>query len=179
MRGTTSRQGWSLGLAAACLLLSTAAIAQEGDEHAAHHPGAQGGAMADAGVMGAAPSPAAAGMSGMMDEMMEGEGEHGARRTPFVSQLLAAPSLSAEGRNRLMGEAQARVERGLAMAAEASAAARSEDPAARASAARRLREASDLFASGSAALAALDRGASPQPAARPRSRRRSPGFGIR
>jgi hypothetical protein len=70
MRGTTSRQGWSLGLAAACLLLSTAAIAQEGDEHAAHHPGAQGGAMADAGVMGAAPSPAAAGMSGMMDEMM-------------------------------------------------------------------------------------------------------------
>ncbi|PIB96205.1 MULTISPECIES: 2Fe-2S iron-sulfur cluster-binding protein [unclassified Caulobacter] len=165
MRGTTSRQGWSLGLAAACLLLSTAAIAQEGDEHAAHHPGAQGGAMADAGVMGAAPSPAAAGMSGMMDEMMEGEGEHGARRTPFVSQLLAAPSLSAEGRNRLMGEAQARVERGLAMAAEASAAARSEDPAARASAARRLREASDLFASGSAALAALDRGASPQPAA--------------
>lgn len=102
------------------------------------------------------------GTKSMMDEMMGGGGEHGSQSTPFISQLLAAPTLSAEARSKLRQQANERIERGLAIISEASVAGRSNEVVLRSDAARRLREGSDLFQSGSAALAALDGAQSPQ-----------------
>lgn len=144
------------------VLISPAAFAQEGDEHAAHHEGAGVAPMAADGAMGATSPAPPSGMKSMMDDMMGGEGEHGAKTTPFMSQLLAAPKLSDDVRRKLRQQANERIDRGLALIRDASEPGRSNDTVARAEAARRLKEGSDLFQSGTAALAALDDIQSPQ-----------------
>ncbi|MCW1431917.1 2Fe-2S iron-sulfur cluster-binding protein [Novosphingobium sp. JCM 18896] len=144
-----------LGLCAALALgLSTIASAQEGEDHAAHHGGA---AVPMVGGDSMAPPAAASGsgMDAMMGEMMGEAGEHGRRTGPFMSQLLV-PALGADDRSRIARQARERVEQGLALIGEASAAARSADPGTRAKAAWRMREGADLFRSGSAALEAVD-----------------------
>jgi len=101
-------------------------------------------------------------MKSMMDDMMGGAGEHGTNTSPFMSQLLAAPTLSADERNRLRHQAKERIDRGLALIRDASESVRSNDAVARTAAARRQKEGSDLLQSGAAALTALDGTHSPQ-----------------
>jgi len=159
MRGRIGHGRPGLGLLLAGTLF-TSAFAQEGDEHAAHHGGAD--VTSPPGAMAAMSSAGTGAMGSSMDGMMGGEGEHGSPSTPFVSQLLAGPTLTPEGRYRLMSQAHARVERGLAMISEAAASARTADPLAQAKAARQLREGDELYQSGAAALAALGGGGTPQ-----------------
>lgn len=164
MRNRISPRRWSLGLAVA-LGLAGSAGAQEGEGHAAHH----GGGM-DAAAMptdGAVPKSSAAGSTGMaqmmnpmMDRMINGEGEnehgHESRRTGFFSQMLAFPALDDTARQRVAAQASERVNTGLAMINAASAdGARATTVSARLDAARRMREGTDLFRSGTAAQGAI------------------------
>lgn len=161
MRTGVRLSGGALCLLAGCAL-STAVIAQDGEDHAAHHGGGST-PMAGGAAMSAPPAEAPSGMGSMMGEMMGGEGEHGARRSPFLARLLADPALDAEERNRLATEARARIERGQAIIGAASiAATNAADSEARFEAARHMREGADLVASGTAALGALDGSGSPQ-----------------
>lgn len=134
-----------------CLAWVAATQASAQDEHAAHHPAS-------------ATAPAAKGAMGdMMQGMMggEGEGEHGSRTArPYFSQLLAPTT--PEDHNRLMSQAFLRMEQGRAMVAQVAATDQTAtDTETRRNAARRMREGSDLYVSGAAALAALD-GSAPQ-----------------
>jgi ferredoxin-NADP reductase len=143
--------------------LCTAANAQEGGEHSAHHGGAAGAApMAGEDAMGSPGAAGSSGMGSMMGGMMDGEGEHGGgSRRPFFSQLLTVPTLDAEARRKLAAQADTRIEAGLATITEATAAGtHAATAAARLDAARRLREGVDQFSSGAAAQAALN-GAQP------------------
>ncbi|EZP67905.1 2Fe-2S iron-sulfur cluster-binding protein [Sphingomonas sp. S-NIH.Pt1_0416] len=149
----------SLGCAIA-LSLSASAGAQEGEDHAAHH----GAGMPAGGGMSAPAEPGSSDMAKMMNPMMdrmingEGENEHGheSRRTGFISQLLAFPALDEAARQRVAAQAGERVSTGLAMINAASAdGARATTVSARLDAARRLREGTDLFRSGTAAQGAI------------------------
>lgn len=160
--------------------LAPAAQAQEGDEHAAHHGGTPNAAMAPGNSMGGTASTvgsasavgggSASGMgsmaSNMMNEEGEGEGEHehgSSKRSPFVSQLLAFPTLDGKARQRLGALADDRVHRGLEMIGDASAeGSHAATPAGRLEAARRLAEGRALLQSGAAAQLALAGGAVPR-----------------
>lgn len=154
----------SLGCAIA-LSLSVSAGAQEGEDHAAHHGAGMGAAaMPAGGGMSAPAEPGSSDMAKMMNPMMdrmingEGENEHGheSRRTGFISQLLALPALDEAARQRVAAQAGDRVSTGLAMINAASAdGARATTVSARLDAARRMREGTDLFRSGTAAQGAI------------------------
>lgn len=155
MRARIRLPGGALCLLAACAFF-TAAVAQEGEDHAAHHGG---GASTRAGgdALAAPPADGVSGMGSMMCEMVGGDGDRRARRSPFLSRLLAASALGANERDRLATEAHARIERGQAVIGAASiAATNAADSEARFEAARHMREGADLVTSGSAALGALD-----------------------
>ncbi|PJG45264.1 flavodoxin [Sphingobium sp. LB126] len=160
----TSLRLSGLGLLLAFSLPSASVHAQEGEDHSAHHGDTSGGAgMAD-GAMSAKPEVGTSDMASMMNSMMErmingeGENEHGhdSRRTAFFSQLLAFPALDEAARQRVAAQAGERVSMGLAMINAASAdGARATTVSARLDAARRLREGTDLFRSGTAAQGAI------------------------
>jgi ferredoxin-NADP reductase len=154
--------------------LPPAANAQEGDEHAAHHSGTPSAAMALGNSMGGSASTeggaSASGMGSMasnvMDEEGEGEGEHehhSSKGSPFISQLLAFPSLDGKARQKLGVLADDRVHRGLEMIGDASAeGSHAATPAGRLEAARRLNEGRALLQSGAAAQSALAGNGAPQ-----------------
>ncbi|MFW2828499.1 2Fe-2S iron-sulfur cluster-binding protein [Sphingomonas sp. ID0503] len=160
----TSLRLSGLGLLLAFSLPSASVHAQEGEDHSAHHGDTSGGAgMAD-GAMSAKPEVGTSDMASMMNSMMErmingeGENEHGhdSRRTAFFSQLLAFPALDEAARQRVAAQAGERVSTGLSMVNAASAdGARATTVSARLDAARRMREGTDLFRSGTAAQGAI------------------------
>ena len=157
MRNRISVRRWSLSLALA-LSLSASAQAQEGEDHAAHHGGG-GASMAADGAMSAPSTPGSSDMPNMMKPSSDCsggcEGEH-SRRAAFFSQLLAFPALDDAARQRVAAQASDRVNSGLAMINAASAeGARATTISARLDAARRMREGTDLFRSGSAAQGAI------------------------
>jgi len=78
-------------------------------------------------------------------------------RSFLFSRLLGLPSLSPKARQALALEADARAYRGMVLAAEGSAEAmQAESLDERAAIARKLREGSDLYASGAAGKSALE-----------------------
>lgn len=157
MRNRISLRRWSLWLVFA-LSLSASAQAQEGEDHAAHHGGGMGAASMPAD--GAMPAPSVPGSSNMAKMMNPGTGccggEGNSRRSAFFSQLLAFPALDEAARQRVAAQASDRVSTGLAMINAASAeGARATTISVRLDAARRMREGTDLFRTGSAAQGAI------------------------
>lgn len=164
------------GLFLITLLMTASPVlaAQEAGEHAAHHGGPS--AAATPGTMKASPVPAAAmpasdaaqdpGMAGMMGNMdkMAGCCGPGQYNGPFFSRLLALPNLTPKARRDLERDADARAHRGLILAGNGvSEGKHALNPEARAAAAQKLREGSDLLASSAAGKGAIE-GATSGPA---------------
>lgn len=159
------------GVLGTCCAFAAAvtASAQEDGGHAAHHPGnAAASSPAPTTPAPSAPGTGMSDMSGMMADMMagegEGEGHHGgANRDPFFSRLLSYGSLNGAQRSDLARDADRRVHDGTRLIDDASMRAlHAHDPVGRLQAANDLAEGARLLREGAGAQGALSGQSPPQ-----------------